>query len=72
MEKDWNKQASLILRSVLTRKDVKYQDLVERLEKIGIKETQSSITNKLSRGSFSFAFFLQCMEVLDVKEIRMN
>jgi DNA (cytosine-5)-methyltransferase 1 len=72
MEKDWNKQASLILRSVLTRKDVKYQDLVERLEKIGIKETQSSITNKLSRGSFSFAFFLQCMEVLDIKEIRMN
>jgi len=31
------------------------------LNKIGIEENQNSIATKLSRGTFNFAFFLQCM-----------
>lgn len=72
MPEDWNKRATLVLKSILTRRNIKYNELVSRLSLIDVKETQSSISNKISRGTFSFAFFIQCMEVLEIKEIRID
>ena len=37
-----------------------------------MEETQGSISNKISRGTFSFVFFMQCMEALGIKEIRLD
>lgn len=61
---NWNQEARRVLRAELVRQDVSYKRLVQLLGAIGVEETQSSITNKLSRGSFSFAFFLQCMTAI--------
>jgi len=35
------------------------------LNQLGIEETKSSIDSKISRGTFSAAFLLQCLYVLD-------
>ncbi|WP_312883535.1 DUF6471 domain-containing protein [Paraburkholderia youngii] len=35
-------------------------------------ETERSIANKLSRGSFSFAFYLQCMRALGRADFRVD
>lgn len=71
-ETDWNTKASGIIRSILTRRNIKYHELATKLNAMGAKETQSSISNKISRGTFSFTFFLQCMEALDMNELRID
>lgn len=72
MPEDWNQRATAILKSILTRRNIKYHELADRLKILGVEETQSSISNKISRGTFSFTFFLQCMEALNIKDIRLD
>ena len=72
MEETWNEKATNILKSILTRRNIKYHELAIKLNEIGIEETQGSISNKISRGTFSFVFFMQCMEALGIKEIRID
>lgn len=72
MEETWNEKASNILKSILTRRNIKYYELAIKLKEMGIEETQGSISNKISRGTFSFTFFMQCMEALGIKEIRLD
>ncbi|EIJ44814.1 hypothetical protein GWL_42530 [Herbaspirillum sp. GW103] len=35
-------------------------------------ETYAGIANKLSRGSFSFVFFLQCMQAIGRQNINLE
>jgi len=69
---DWNLAARRMLRIELARKDISYKQLSSLLEKIGVDETTSAIRNKLARGTFSLAFFLQCMWVLDRKTVSFD
>ncbi|NJM80520.1 MAG: hypothetical protein HC854_14550 [Flavobacterium sp.] len=39
---------------------------------MGIEETKSSIDSKISRGSFSAAFFLQCLTVIGCEKIEIE
>ena len=71
-DENWNDQAKGILKAQLARKNIKYHDLARRLNGIGIEENQNTIATKLSRGTFSFAFFLQCMYVLGINTIDLN
>jgi len=68
----WNEKASNILKSELVRKNIDYNDLSILLNTIGIQESYNSIANKLSRGTFSFAFFLKCMEVINVTTLKLD
>ncbi len=43
--------------------------LAKLLQASGVEETTRSIANKVSRGTFSFVFFLQVMRVLGVQEV---
>jgi hypothetical protein len=61
---DWNLAARRVLRGELAKRDIGYKKLSLLLEKIGVSETERAIANKLSRGTFSFAFFLQCMTAI--------
>ena len=72
MEETWNGKSTNILKSILTRRNIKYHELAIKLNALGIEETQGSISNKISRGTFSFIFFIQCMEALGIKEIRLD
>ena len=69
---NWNEEARVILKAELVRKELRYKDLARMLKEIGVPETQSSITNKLARGTFSFAFFLQCMRAIDKTTVTID
>jgi len=69
---DWNVEASRILRGELARRGVSHKRLSQLLSVIGVDETPSAITNKMSRGTFSFAFFLQCMKALGRTHIEVS
>ncbi len=60
------------MRVELIRRDVSYRDLAELLQGIGVRETDRSIANKVARGTFSFAFFLQVMKALDCNDVHFS
>lgn len=65
-------EAKRILRSEMARRETTYEELARRLAEVGVKETNASLRNKLSRGSFTADFFLQCLTVLEVKALRLD
>ncbi|MCX0424234.1 DUF6471 domain-containing protein [Aeromonas veronii] len=72
MDKDTlNIRASNLLKAELRRAGVGYAELCQRLAVIGVNESYKGLANKINRGTFSFVFFMQCMMVLDVKEVRL-
>ena len=68
---EWTTRAKNLIRSELTRKGVTYAQLAEKLEAIGVSENEKNIGNKISRGVFTMAFFIQCMEAIGVSEVRL-
>ena len=70
--KHWRKLTINILKSVLKDKNVSYVDLCDKLKDIGIEEDYSNIVQKVNRGTFSFAFFIQCLEAIGLNEYTIN
>lgn len=68
---DWEMKAANLLKAELKRKGVTYAGLVEKLAAIGIVEAEANIRNKLSRGKFTAAFLLQCLEAVGVSSIQL-
>lgn len=68
---NWHDLATRILKAELKFRDISYEKLVCLLDEIDIKETKASIVNKLSRGTFQFAFFLQCASVIGIENLRI-
>jgi len=68
---DWNERAANLLKSELKRHGLTYADLVEKLGKIGIAEKEVNVRNKLSRGTFTAAYMLECLEAIGVREMRL-
>jgi hypothetical protein len=67
VEFHWNEQAKRLLKSELVRRGISNDDLVGLLKDIGVKETKASIDSKISRGTFSAAFLLQCLTAIGCK-----
>lgn len=59
-----NDKVKRLLKSELVKRGIAISDLVNLLNDQGLNETQSSITSKISRGTFSATFFLQCLSVI--------
>jgi hypothetical protein len=68
----WNAKAANLLKSELKRHGVKYADLVAKLAAIGVEEKEVNIRNKLSRGTFTAAYLLQCLEAIGSKSLRLD
>jgi hypothetical protein len=66
---NWENEARRIVKAELARRGFTYERLAKRLKTIGINETERSIANKMSRGTFSFVFFLQCMQAIGNREV---
>jgi alpha-N-acetylglucosamine transferase len=66
---DWEMKAANLLKAELKRKGVTYSKLVEKLAEIGVDEKEVNVRNKLSRGKFTAAFFLQCLEAAGVRTV---
>lgn len=71
-DKSYEVLARHVLKGELARLGVSNGQLSAKLGAIGIYETESTIVRKISRGKFSAAFFLQCLDALGVTLIRMD
>ena len=61
---DWQDQAKWLLKSELIRRGISNEELVSLLRNIGVEETKTSIDSKISRGTFSASFLLQCLNAI--------
>ena len=69
---NWENEARRIVRAELVRRGITYKGLAARLVAIGVKETQRSIANKMSRGTFTFVFVLKCLRAIGAKSMRVE
>jgi hypothetical protein len=72
MDRDWTKSAKGLLRAEMTRRQISYDDLVGLLAEISVKETSANLRNKISRGSFTAAFLLQCLAAMKVTTLHLD
>ena len=68
-DEKWQGRAKGLLKAELRRRNVSYKQLAEKLEKIGVHETEANIANKISRGGFSTVFLLQCLDAIECKNL---
>lgn len=71
-EIDWTARAKNLLKAELKRRGVSYRELAEKLTVMGIPESERNIANKISRGGFTAAFFIQCMVAVGAQTIRLE
>jgi hypothetical protein len=69
---NWEDRAKRLLRMQMAGKGFSYQRLVDELEKMGIKEDEHNLRNKVARGKFTAALLLQCLEAMQVWEVRID
>jgi hypothetical protein len=70
-DRDWQDRVRRILKAELTRRDVSYKALAEKLGTIGIHETERNISNKIGRAGFSAVWFFQVMEAIGCRTIHL-
>ena len=59
-------KAKALVREAMAAKGVTVEQLTARLALIGVDMSSGGVANKISRGGFSSAFLLQCMDALDI------
>ncbi len=71
-EDEWAEKAKRLLRSEMVKRGVSYEQLSERLQKMGIEDTPVNLRNKVARGKFMASFMLECFAAMGVQVIRME
>ena len=66
VENSWREKARTLLRVEQRRQNLTYADIAKRMQAIGVSETEGSVRNKISRGTFPATFMLQFMHVLGI------
>ncbi|MBA3449533.1 MAG: hypothetical protein H0T56_18375 [Pseudaminobacter sp.] len=68
----YEEQAKNILKGELKRRGITYAALAEKLKERGAHESERNLANKISRGSFTAAFFMMCMDVIGVRSLSLE
>lgn len=61
--------AKAIMRSEMAKRDMKYGDLAKLLKKNGSEYTAGGLSLKVTRGKFSFSFFLECVVAMGITNV---
>ena len=69
---DWTPRVKNLLKAELKRRGVSYRELAEKLTAMGIPESERNIANKIARGGFTAAFFVQCLVAVGATTLRLE
>lgn len=69
---DWSIKAKRLVKSELVKRGISNSHLADLLTKDGTPETKASIDSKISRGTFSASFLLQCLHVIGCEKIELE
>ena len=71
-DEKWKARARGLLKAELSRRNIGYKELAQRLEKLGVPETEANIANKLSRGGFSAVFMVQVLDAIECRNLHLG
>ncbi len=63
---EYEEKAKAILKFAMSQRNVDFEGLADHLASMGVSISPGGLANKISRGGFSAAFLLECMEALDI------
>ena len=72
LTREYETRAKNLLKGELKRRGLTYSDLATKLGELGISETDRNLNNKISRGGFSAAFLLQCLDAIGAQSLRLS
>jgi alpha-N-acetylglucosamine transferase len=72
LTQEYEEKAKNLLKSELKRRGVTYAQLVEKLAEKGLQETERNLANKISRGGFTGAFFIQCLDAIGCRSLQLS
>ena len=63
---EYEAKATALVRDAMRERGVSVAELHKRLTGMGVAISEGGLANKISRGSFSSVFLLQCLDALDI------
>ena len=69
---EYEMRAKNLLKGELKRRGLTYAQLAAKLGEIGVHENERNLNNKISRGGFSAAFLLLCLQAIGVDQLRLD
>lgn len=66
---DWRELVSRLIKTEMSRKKLKYDDLSQLLEEHGTKQTAANLRNKINRGILGADLFVQLIYVMNIRSI---
>lgn len=70
-DEEWQDRVKGLLKGELKKRNLGYRDLSEKLAMIGVHDSERNISNKLSRGSFTAVFLIQCLDAIECKTLHL-
>ena len=71
-QQTWRKVVKRLISTQMKKRDVKYEDLSQRLAKLGIKQSASNLGTKVSNGVLGADLLLAILFALDFKHLAME
>ena len=68
----WEERVKGILKAELKKRNIGYRELAEKLTAMGVPETDRNLANKISRGGFTAAFFIECLSAIGCTTLRLE
>lgn len=69
---EWRQMLQRLIKAEMTRRGVKYQDLSEKLNAIGIQQSADNLRNKVNKGILGADLLLQIVFVLNLPQIERS
>lgn len=68
----WEQAARELIEIEMAKRHMSYKQLARLLGELGIDESPGQINRKVNRKRFSAAFFLACLQAMEVKAISLE
>lgn len=72
LTQEYEEKAKNLLKGELKRRGITYAQLVEKLGALGVQETERNLANKISRGGFTGAFLIQCLDAIGCRSLQLS
>ncbi|GAA0857904.1 DUF6471 domain-containing protein [Aliiglaciecola litoralis] len=70
--RDWRQAVQRIIKSEMSKRGVKYQELSDRLAGIQVVQSADNLRNKVNKGILGADLLLQIMFVLNMRKIERD
>jgi len=65
-------RAKNLLKGELKRRGITYAQLAAKLADIGVQENERNLNNKISRGGFTAAFLVECLDAIGCRTVHLE